>query len=187
MTNDEKDTDHSLATQSDLLQQQYIDARRLDPENARIARNLLCDFIRRATDAYRKGDEVTVRQSGPLRVVEISTYPETPDRGRLVDVHFLSVGFTEAAVISKRAFLEMIYDAEIGEFADMPLPTLAGGPSYITLGGWLGSQDLALRFIALGEFIGTWEAITPGRLGVTGPKADTLAGGGLVMSSGVRA
>jgi hypothetical protein len=143
-------------------------------------------FVLSATLAYRKGVEFSEREVGNVKVFEINGYPETPSHGALVDVHFLSIGFTEKASITKAEFLSMVNKARDGEFQDLSLEDFAGGPSYLTIGGWLGSQDLALRFMALGQFLGVWMVITPERLGVTGTQADALAGGGMVMTSGVK-
>ncbi len=66
------------------------------------------------------------------------------------------------------------------------LERLSGGPSYIEMGGALGSQELALRLIGLGELVGLWQVITPERMHMTGPAADKMAGGGFVMASGLK-
>jgi hypothetical protein len=69
-----------------------------------------------------------------------------------------------------------------GEFGvTMTAKDLSEGPSYINLGGWLGSQDLALMLIGAVELAGIAAAITPEALGMTGASADVLAGNGLIM------
>jgi hypothetical protein len=147
----------------------------------------LNEFISRTTIAYRKGAEVTVEDRDGITVVHVVGYPETPSRGVLVDVHFLNIGFTEAiAGTTAREFLDLVTVAEHGEFADMPLDTIKGGPSYISYGGWLGSQDQALRFLALGEYYRLWKVITPGVMHIEGAQADSLAGSGFVMNGGLK-
>lgn len=147
----------------------------------------LNEVIRDYTVAYRKGAEVTEKTVGGLKVIEVFGYPQTPSRGDLVDVHFINVGFTEASV-DEQAFLDALVQAlsGSGEFQNMDRARLASGPSYIETGAWLGSQDQALRFIALGAHYGLWDVITPATLHITGEQADMLAGGGMVMNSGIK-
>jgi hypothetical protein len=145
----------------------------------------LCRFITDATIAYRKGAEVTTTHVGDLEVITVDGYPETPSRGQPIDVHFLNIGFTEAAAIDPAEFAKMIHEARDGVYCELSIDDLAGGPSYITLGAWLGSQDLALRFIALGAHLGLWSAVTPAAVGIEGEAADRIAGNGFVMSSGL--
>jgi hypothetical protein len=64
---------------------------------------------------------------------------------------------------------------------------LVGGPSYIEIGGELGSQDLALRLIGLGALVELWPVITPKIMGLTGKDAQDLAGSGFVMAGGIAA
>ena len=62
----------------------------------------------------------------------------------------------------------------------------AGGPSCIQVGAQIDSQDAALRLYALGEVLGLWEVVTPGRRLVTGPEALQMARNGFVMMTGFR-
>jgi len=154
------------------------------------ALSTLNERILRETVEYRKGEELVTRElpGGTVKVHELYAMPPSPERGELVDVHFVKVGFTEAST-DREAFLADLKRATgpgEGEFQDMPPDALAGGPSYITIGGWPGSQDLALRLIALGVHHGVWDVITPAVLGITGQEADDLAGRGFVMCSGLR-
>lgn len=145
----------------------------------------LNEFILNATAPYRKGAEVTRTKVGSVDVWEINGYPQAPSRGELVDVHFLQIGFTEY-VADKDTFLELLKTAVrdgCGEFDPITPELLASGPSYITLGRVFGSQDIALRYIALGEHYGLWRAITPARLHMSDEMADVAAGNGLVMPS----
>ncbi len=63
---------------------------------------------------------------------------------------------------------------------------LRDGPSYIEIGGEIGSQGLALQLIGLGALVGLWDAVTPERLGFAGDQAKQMAGSGFVMASGIR-
>jgi hypothetical protein len=139
----------------------------------------LAEFVNAATIEYRKGAEVEAKGGA----VHVYAMPETPDRGKLIDVHFINVGFTELAADQDR-FKRLLLAAlnGHGEYTDITPERMAGGPSYIELGAWIGSQDLALRLLALGELCELWQVITPAKLGIEGPEADQLAGGGFVMA-----
>ena len=138
------------------------------------------------------GDPViTERQSGMVTVIEVMGFPEAPAdavHGTFADtpVARANVHFVEIAPTAEFPDREELIDAVQGalgegEFADMSADDLAGGPSYITLGGWLGSQDLALMLIGAVELAGIAKAITPALLGMTGDMADSMAGEGFVM------
>jgi hypothetical protein len=139
------------------------------------------------TIVYRKGAEVTEREVGGVKVVEVFGYPQTPSRGELVDVHFVNVGFTERA--ADREGLRSVVAAACAEVGHNDVTVsehvLAEGPSYILLGAWLGDQELALRFLALAYHYGCAPPpITPASMGLSGPTADELAGRGYVMLGG---
>lgn len=69
--------------------------------------------------------------------------------------------------------------------AEYPSPDrLKQGPSYIEIGAEVGSQDIALRLIGLGDLLGLWRAVTPERLGMDGQTAAQMAGNGFVMAGG---
>lgn len=98
----------------------------------------------------------------------------------LVDCHFIKVGVNkEAAERNRAAFIEVL--------STYPNPDrLASGPSYIEVGGEVGSQDGALQMFALGKVLGLWDVITPAMFGIEGEQADQMAGAGYVMMSGYR-
>jgi len=130
----------------------------------------------------RKEDPVlTTYQVGNIQVAGAWAMPHQRQfTGPQIDVHFMQVGiFTEHAERCRSELVTLL--------ADYPQPErLAQGLSYIELGGVLGDQGLALCLLALGEFLGFWQVITPAVLGITGADADVLAGGGMVMASGYR-
>lgn len=145
--------------------------------------DLLNEIISRYTVGYRKeAEQVRVENHGDLQVVHMTGYPEAPSHGALVDVHFIKVGFTEASA-DEDAFRDALKQAMVGHgvFSDLSADEFKQGPSYITVGGWLGSQDQALRLFALIEHYGMGEVITPARLHITGEEADKMAGVGYVL------
>lgn len=121
---------------------------------------------------------------GRCTIASSAPVVSTPELG-IVDVHFFRVGFTDEAA-DKDRFLTLLAAAlnGPGEFVEVDAKRLAQGPSYIELGAWIGSQDLALRLMALGERHELWTVVTPEKLGITDPKvAAERAGLGLVMIS----
>jgi hypothetical protein len=147
--------------------------------------NALVSYLMGAATLYRKGEVVTQPSPG---VTEIYGYPAAEDaRGKLADVHFVKVGLSRET--TEKELLGHIETALTGEgvYSTLDLADLAGGPSYITLGGWLGSQDLALRLIGLAEILDLGKALTPGAIfgpattAETQKRYDELAGAGFVM------
>ena len=138
------------------------------------------------------GDPMTsVSQTGDVRVVEVMAFPEAPEDAvhgtfadtpvARADVHFVEITPT-ADFPDREELIEAVRGAlGQGEWTPMEANDLAGGPSYITLGGWLGSQDLALMLIGAVELADIAKAITPETLGITGGLANQMAGNGFVM------
>lgn len=124
---------------------------------------------------------VTHWQGERVSVTEVKAYPEALPTATFANVHFVAVCPTEG--FPERDDLIAAVNAALGEgeFATLGADDLAGGPSYIALGGWLGSQDLALMLIGAVELAGIADAITPARMGIKGPEGDSLAGLGMVM------
>lgn len=113
--------------------------------------------------------------------MHIDAFPETPLNAKIVDVHFVNIGFTEAAA-DKDGFLAAFRAAlGPGEFQTLTAEDWAGGPSYITIGAWIGSQTLALALMGLIEFHEVGQVITPAHLRIEGEDANRLAGLGMVM------
>ncbi len=144
----------------------------------------LNEIITEQTLPFRKGEEVKVEEKDGITVVTMDGFPPSPSHGKLIDVHFIQVGFTEAAA-DKDVFIKatrLALQPGQGAFQDLTTKDLAGGPSYITLGGWLGDQTQALLFMALCAFHGLGNIITPANLGITDEKeVAMLAGSGLLM------
>ena len=134
-------------------------------------------ILTETTQVFRKGTEVVHEPSG---AVSIYGYPHVSDAAglELVDCHFVVVGVDKAKA-----------EEHAGGFAEVlagypALDRLAGGPSYIEVGGEIGDQAAAFRLFALGQVLGMWTVITPATLGLSGPEADEFAGRGFVMMSG---
>lgn len=118
-------------------------------------------------------DEVRESDQGGVHVTEVYAFPEETPGSTRADVHFLKIGPTEG-IPSKEVVIDMVRSAmDEGVFCNMTAKELSDGPSYIALGGWLGSQDLALLFIGLVELVGIERAI--------GEMAGQMAGQGWVL------
>ena len=124
----------------------------------------------------RDGEELT--GGGVLSIFAMPHESEAGPDLEKVDLHFITIGVYRLKAESKRAeLLELL--------AEYPDPeSLAGGPSYITVGAEIGSQSGAFQLFALGKALGLWQVITPRKLGVTGDMADQMAGSGFIMMTG---
>ena len=141
----------------------------------------LGDIINETTQEFRVGPTVTHRRGKEISVTEVYAMPHESEAGpelEMHDTHFIKVGVNKGRAQELRR--ELVSVLEEYPQADR----LAQGPSYIEVGGVLGSQDHALRLFALGESLGLWEVITPQKMGITGADANDLAGRGFVMISG---
>jgi len=107
-----------------------------------------------------------------------------PAPAPVVDVHFFRVVVDEH--FDKARFVELLEAAAAkpGEFCEISLDRFRQGPGYIEIGGWIGDQTLALLFMACGQIADVWEVVTPARLGLSGERAELMAGAGYVMVSG---
>jgi hypothetical protein len=107
-----------------------------------------------------------------------------------VSVHFFTVHVNRNGAEAVRSLLVEILDEypEVDQFGNEQggVENLRAGLSYIALGSAVGSQELALMLMAVGEVCGFWKVITPEVLGMTGEAADNLAGRGMVMCDGYR-
>lgn len=146
----------------------------------------LCMILDATTTQFRKGaarTERTINEAG-LKVIDVYVMPhvkEAPADLVMVDVHFMEIGVDKAAAERHRADLLEILDA-------YPEPErLAGGPSYIEVGGIIGDQGRAFQLFALGQALELWRVITPkSLLGEEGERADRLAGSGMIMITGYK-
>ena len=140
----------------------------------------LGSLIAETTRVYRKGDAVQ-RDGGVVTIDDMPPLPATqPAEEALVDAHFLWVSVRRAAAEERRRELCAL-------LAEYPAPDrLAGGPSYLELGAELGDQGLALRLLALGEVLRLWRLFIPASFGITGDRAEAMAGQGYIVCSGWR-
>lgn len=158
----------------------------------------LYEILRETTGQFRKGavfqgspNLVAAAESGEqealakagggvLEIYDMPAESDVPPECETVDMHFVTVAVNKAKAEARRADLLAILN-------DYPNPAeLAGGPSYIAVGGVLGDQGAAFELFALGKVLGIWDVITPEKLGLTGDLARQAAGAGYIMCTGYR-
>lgn len=140
-------------------------------------------ILRETTVQLRKGEVVEEKQVGDVKVTEVFAMPhesEASSNLQKVDCIFLTIG-----VDKEKA--EMYREEVVAILKGYPQPErLAGGPSYIEVGGVIGDQGAAFQLFALGEVLGLWRVITPKTLGMDDATARQLAGSGMIMISGFK-
>ena len=137
----------------------------------------LYEILRECTVQLRKGEEV-VQDGTSTHVYMMPNESEADPRLKKIDCQFIVIGVDMEKAESRRAeFLEIL-----DTYPDME--KLAGGPSYIEVGGVIGDQGAALMLFGLGEALELWTVITPKVMGIEGADADAMAGQGFVMMSG---
>jgi hypothetical protein len=145
--------------------------------------NRLYHILGDCTVQLRKGPEVERERVGPVDVTHVYAMPhesEAKPEVEKVDVTFMVIGVDKAVAEAHRAELVTILNA-------YPEPDrLAGGPSYIEVGGVIGDQGAAFQLFAVGQVLGLWQVITPRTLGFTGDTEREMAGRGLVMITGYK-
>ncbi len=140
-------------------------------------------ILNETTCQLRKGAEVEERTEGAAKVKEIFAMPhaDTVSDIEKVDMEFLVIGVDKAKAEARK-------DELISILKTYPQPErLAGGPSYIEVGGEIGDQGAAFQLFALGKVLGLWGVITPKSLGFEGEEARRMAGMGYVMMTGFKA
>jgi len=119
-----------------------------------------------------------LKGGGILEVYAMPHVDEAPPGIERVDLEFEVIGVDRALAEKRRGEL-------VGILNSYPQPDrLEGGPSYIEIGGVIGSQSAAFQLFALGKVLGLWQIITPSTFGFSGPEAREMAGRGLIMISG---
>lgn len=140
-------------------------------------------IILACTTEYRKGEAVIHEEKPGLLVTHVYMMPHVSEATpglEMVDMWFINVGVDKDKAEAHRDELVAILN-------EWPVTQpLDGGLSYISIGATVGSQDLALMFLAVGKVLGFWKVITPEILGMKAgdPKGEELAGLGFVMASG---
>lgn len=141
-------------------------------------------ILKESTFPIRKGDSVVHSEIDGIPVTEIFNMPSEPT---FDDNNFFEVDciFLAIAVDKKKADEHKEELIEILKTYPEP-ERLAGGPSYIEVGGILGDQGAAFQLFALGKYLGLWEIITPKSFFIEGKQVLELAGMGLIMISGFK-
>lgn len=132
--------------------------------------------------AAESGDPTALEKGGGgvLEIYDMPPAEAIPDECEVVDMHFVKVAVNKARAEARRADLIALLDS-------YPNPAeLAGGPSYMAVGGVVGDQGAAFELFALGKVLGIWGVITPATFGMTGAEADRAAGAGYIMCTGYR-
>lgn len=115
---------------------------------------------------------------GVLEVYMMPHVDEAPANIERVDVVFEVIGVDLTVAEKHRADLIAILN-------NYPQPEcLAVGPTYIEVGGVIGSQSAAFQLFALGKALGLWSLITPATMGFEGEEARQMAGNGFIMITG---
>lgn len=145
--------------------------------------NRLHEILNECTIPLRKGEALAREQVGTMDIVTINLlHPETAARPDLekVDLFFITVGVDKATAEARKSELTRL-------LRTYPDPaSLRSGPSYITVGGVLESQQSAFQLFAVGKVLGLWSIITPATFGMTGADAVKAAGSGCILISGFR-
>ncbi len=144
--------------------------------------NRLHKILSETTVQLRKGEEVVEHQEGNLKVTEVYAMPHESEANGLqkVDCILLTIGVNkDKAEEYREEFISIL--------REYPEPErLAGGPSYIEVGGVIGDQGAAFQLFALGEVLGLWTVMTGKSLGLNDDQTRELAGLGMVMISGFK-
>ena len=140
----------------------------------------LYEILRKTCSQLRKG-EVVEHSPG---VTEVYMMPKEDDPAFAeqvkVNMHFITVAVNKTVAEAER-------DSLIELLNNWPEPEmLAGGPSYIAVGGVIGDQGAAFELFALGKVLGIWDIITPEVFGIKGEQADQMAGAGYIMCTGYK-
>lgn len=142
---------------------------------------LLYDILNETTVQLRKGEAIVENDNGSTSIFFMPNEAEAPESMEKVDCFFITVGVDLEKAEARRAeFLQIL--------SEYPEPErLAGGPSYIEVGGVIGDQGAAFMMFALGEALGLWKIITPATCGITGDAGKQLADRGFILISGYKA
>ena len=133
-----------------------------------------------AVKNFKEGDNIDKFPGGSVHIYAMPHESQVEGGIEKVDLHFIVVGVDKAKA-------EQYKDELVGILKTYPQPErLAGGPSYIEVGGEIGDQGAAFQLFALGKVLGLWDIITPEKLGFTGAEAAQMAGTGFVMMSGFK-
>jgi len=142
--------------------------------------NRLHEILDETTMQLRTGEPVVESTRGSIQVTDMYLMPHVDDVADVekIDMVLVVVGVDKTKAAARKEEL-------IGLLKTYPAPErLAGGPSYIEVGGVIGDQGAAFQLFALGEVLGLWRVVTPRLLGAEGDKARYMAGAGFVVITG---
>lgn len=132
-------------------------------------------------DAINAGRDLNELPGGVVAIDAMPPVEAAQPWLELVDLVFIKVGVQKDVAARYR-------DELIEILKTYPEPErLAGGPSYIEMGGVLGDQGAAFQLFALGKVLGLWEIVTPGAFGFKDEAALEMAGKGFIMIAGYKA
>ncbi|QPF81708.1 hypothetical protein IC762_12490 [Bradyrhizobium genosp. L] len=131
-------------------------------------------------DAIKEGVESDKLPGGVVTFDMMPPANDAPDDLVKVDLEFLVIGVNKVEAEKHKAELVNL----LNEYPDPA--SLAGGPSYITVGAEIGDQGAAFQLFALGKVLGLWDVITPAMFGMKGEEATQAAGSGFIMMTGYR-
>ncbi|MEK7185621.1 MAG: hypothetical protein AAB726_03295 [Patescibacteria group bacterium] len=140
-----------------------------------------------AVKNLKEGDDISKLPGGVVHIYAMPHEAEAKNGVEKVDCHFIIIGVDKAKAKTHKDELVAILKDWPSEAHGSTIPKLSEGPSYIHVGGAIGSQGAAFQLFALGKVLGLWDIITPAKLGITGPNADRMAGSGFVMIDGFKA
>ena len=101
-----------------------------------------------------------------------------------IDLGFFRLSIADSLTADQLlAALMAAFEQRTGDFAEIDLQDFCSGPSYITLGAWLGDQGTAISLIGAGALLGLWDVASPETLGIHGPEADQMRGMGFLFPS----
>ena len=133
----------------------------------------LIDYIINHTERTQSLDANTVKGCENAIIFTLDSVKTKEITNKPIsDVHFFKVAIKGDPI--KEKFIELINEHYPN------LESLRAGPSYTVTGAELGSQEIGLLFMGLGELLKVWKIITPATLGLPAE----FAGRGYVMCSG---
>src|SRR5271157_398943 len=108
-----------------------------------------------------------------LNTSEMPLALEMPTNLEQVDCHFITVA-VDKEVASRYADELRMHVAEWpnGFYREI---------GWVEASFWLRSQDSAFRLFGVGQVLGWWRVATPASVQLTGDRADSAAGGGMIL------
>lgn len=131
---------------------------------------------------------LTHTQQGECHCGKCFTPEPSRMRSEQTGNHVVDMEFFKVAIIGAplRADFAKLTDEHKAEFGNIDFHD-AKEHSYTEVGGWIGDQGLALRFMALGAHLGVFELLTPNTMMPTLDAATKMmmAGAGYVAVVGI--